>query len=45
MRDDFSGRAGVMGDGYIDTNGTDLVYWLMDYLHIPMVTVTLETYK
>jgi len=26
IKDDFSGRAGVMGDGYIDTDGTNLVY-------------------
>ena len=26
-----------MGDGYIDTDGTDLVYGLDDHSHIPMV--------
>ena len=37
MRDDFSGRAGVMGDGFTDTDGNDLVYGLTDHSHIPMV--------
>ena len=31
MGDDFSGKAGVMDDGYIDTDGTDLVYGLTDH--------------
>jgi len=35
------GRAAVMGDEYIDTDGTDLVYALTDHSHIPMVDVTL----
>jgi len=26
-----------MGDGYIDTDGTDLVYGLNDLSHIPMI--------
>ena len=37
MRDHFSGRAGVMGDGFTDTDGNDLVYRLTDHSHIPMV--------
>jgi len=37
MKDDFSGRAGVIGDGYSDT---DLVYGLTDHSHILMVVVT-----
>ncbi len=37
MRDDFSGRAGMMGDGFIDTEGNDLVYGLTDRSHIPMM--------
>ena len=31
MGDDFSGKAGVMDDGYIDTDGTDLVYGLTNH--------------
>ena len=31
LRDAFSGRAGVMGDGFIDTDGNDLVYGLTDH--------------
>jgi len=37
MRDDFSVRTGVLCDGYIDTDGNDLVYRLTDHLHFPMV--------
>ena len=37
MRDDFCGRAGLMGDGFTDTDGNDLVYGLTDHSHIPMV--------
>ena len=37
MRDDFSVRAGVMGDEYIDTDGNDFVHGLTDHSHIPMV--------
>jgi len=37
MRDDFSRRAGVIGDGYSDTDSTDLVYGLMNHSNIPMV--------
>jgi len=37
MRDGFSGRAGAMGNGFIDTDGNDLVYGLTDHSHIPMV--------
>ena len=37
MRDDFSGRVGVMGDGSINTDGSDLVYGLTDQSHILMV--------
>ena len=37
MRDGFSGRVGVMGDGFIYTDGNDLVYGLTDHSHIPMV--------
>jgi len=32
MRDNFSERAGVMGDGYIVTDGTDLVNGLTNRL-------------
>ena len=37
MRDNISERAGVIGDGNIATDGTDLVYGLTDHSHIPMV--------
>jgi len=37
MRDGLSVIAGVMGDGNIATDGTDLVYRLTDHSHIPMV--------
>ena len=37
MRDDFSERAGVMDDGYTDTDDTNLVYGLTDQSHISMV--------
>ncbi len=37
MRDGFSGRVGVMGDGFIITDGNDLVYGLTDHSHILMV--------
>jgi len=37
MRDGFSVIAGVIGDGNIATDGTDLVYRLTDHSHIPMV--------
>ena len=46
MRNDFIGIAGVMGDGYIVTDGTDLVYELTDHSHIPMVDCyTISTYS
>jgi len=37
MRDDFSGRVGVIGDGLINTDGNELVYGLTDHSHILMV--------
>jgi len=37
MRDGFSVIAGVIGDGNIATDGTDLLYRLTDHSHIPMV--------
>jgi len=37
MRDNFSGRAGVMGEGFTVTDGNDLVYGLTDHSQIPMV--------
>jgi len=37
MRDGLSVIAGVMGDGNVDTDGTDLVYRLTNHSHIPMV--------
>jgi len=37
MRHGLSVIAGVMGDGNIATDGTDLVYRLTDHSHIPMV--------
>ncbi len=36
MSDDFSGRVGVMGDRFINTDN-DLVYGLTDHSHILMV--------
>ena len=37
MRHGLSVIAGVMVDGNIATDGTDLVYMLTDHSHIPMV--------
>ena len=37
MRDGFSGRVRVMGDGFIKTDGNDLVYGLTDHSHILIV--------
>lgn len=31
------GKLGALGDGYIDTDGTDLVYGLAGHSHIAMV--------